>query len=1166
MRQVSVAILLVLGMVFTTLELNAQRLTGSARLQVTDPTGASVPGVKATVVSQAKGTKIEVTGTSDGAVVLPDLDPGNYTVTLQHEGFKTVSTVVTVRVGITSSIPIKFEVGAVTTEVDVVGTEVTVDTSRSTVQNVIDAATIEDLPSNGRNFLDAAQLAPGVQVVDGGLFDPTKNQMTGVSVGGRSGRSTRIQVDGVDITDETVGTTVMNLTDEAIQEFGIQQANLDVSTDLTSSGAVNIITRSGSNAMHGSGFGFFRRSSFAANNAPIITSGTPKPPFSRDNYGGRLGGAIIKNKWFWEAEYEKIQQQGQITTNVLPFPQFTGSFGVPENEHMGGGRTDFNLTNTMKLFYRFDHDDNLGVTGFGGVGLSAFANSNNANSHVAGWDYGAGNWVHSVRFSFLKFVNGIVDGNALAGTPIFPAFIDITGLGGFVLGPNENAPQSTIQQDKQIKYDATFVRGKHTIQFGAEYNRIVQNGFASFFGLAPRINAPFSAGVAAVPFNANGASDPLNYAVSSLFIGNGLGALSEKSTFGFPHGGFTNNRMGIYLHDNWKTTRNLTLNGGLRYDRDDGLTNADLPRAPLIATFDPELGQTPRNDNLRLAPEAGFAWNVQGNGKTVIRGGGGIYYESNIFNNLAFDRVENLPPGFGNSTPNPTSSQPFVVNPVDGTSLFNFATQCTNAQPGTGTPNSCFGAAVGNVIPFALQAESALKAVSAQLATNWPPPGIPPQFNQDLGVFGGSAIVDPHYKSPYGAQLNIGVQHEIRPGLVLSVDYIMNRGVHFPMLVDRNRVGAANTLNVAVAKTAIATTLAQCGVTSIDAAIASCPALDPGSGATIDDFANNGLGGGAGIDGFAFSGNNPNFRQMTVIEPVGLSRYQGLQTLLSGRIGNAGPLRNLTVNVSYTLSRFDASSLDQDFLDNAVDNDNPTGFYGPSNLDRTHQIGATFLFDLPAGFHLSTTTIYRSNEPSTGMFLPGSNGASDIFEDDLNGDGSVLDVPSGEGDPLPGTNRGAYGRSVHASDLVSTLNHFNSSVAGGLTPAGIALVNAGLMTQAQLQSLGAVIPQVTVPTAGIVNNPNFYTTDLRLSWAYHPIERISIEPMVDAFNIFNRDNRVGQSTLGRGGNTAFDGILSGAPGSINGENFKAPQRVGSGSGSFSSGTPRAFQFGIRVSF
>ncbi len=552
----------------------AQKLTGGIYVQVLDPGGAAVAEVKASVVNDERGTKLDVLGSSDGVVNVPDLAPGTYKVMIQRDGFKTTTTTVTVRVGVTTSLEIRLEVGSLTASVMVEASAVMVDSEKSTVQGVIDSQQIESLPLNGRNFLDLAQQAPGVQVVDGGTFDPTKNQMTGVSIGGRAGRSTRIQVDGVDITDETVGTTVMNLTNESIQEFGLQQSSLDVSTDLTSSGAINIITKTGTNSFHGSGFGFFRRSDFGANNAPLSQDNPVKPEFTRDNYGGQLGGPFIPNKWFWHVEYEKLQQLGQNTTSVSQFPQFTGSFGVPVDEHMGGGRTDFNLTQNQRLFYRYNHDDNIGVTGFGGVVLSAFANSNRANSHVVGWDYTKNSWVHSIRFSYLKFLNGIVDANALAGTPsaVDPAGdqaqVNITGIGGFLYGPNILAPQTTYQENKQIKYDGSWTHGKHTLSMGIAYNRIADFGFFSFFALGPRVSAPYkSSGVfnlAADPFSSAGAADPLNFKLSQVIFGNGLGFGSEKPGFGKPFGTQYNNRLGIYMHDTWRATHTLTLNAGLR--------------------------------------------------------------------------------------------------------------------------------------------------------------------------------------------------------------------------------------------------------------------------------------------------------------------------------------------------------------------------------------------------------------------------------------------------------------------------------------------------------------------------------------------------------------------------------------------------------------------------
>src|SRR5882762_5405142 len=850
MRTAIVVILLVL--LVGSFSASAQRLTGGLSVELTDPAGKAVADAKAVVVSKDRGNRVEVMSNADGQIVMADLPPGDYELTVEHEGFKRLTTVFTVRVGINTSLDFKMEIGSIATSVTVEINAITVDTDKSVVQGTVQAAQIDALPLNGRNFLDLAQLAPGVQVVDGGSFDPTKNQFTGVSIGGRSGRSTRIQVDGVDITDETVGTTVMNLSNESIEEFGISQSSLDPSTDLTSTGAVNIISKSGTNTFHGSGFGFWRRSDFAANNGALDQLDPAKPVFSRDDYGGRLGGPIFKDKLFGFLSYERQKQAGAITASVPSgtFDGFSGSFGVPEDEHLANARLDYNFTNSHHFFYKYTHDDNFGVTGFGGVGFSAFANKNSANAHAVGWDYSKANWTNAIRFSFLKFVNGIVDANATAGTPQppQPVQINITGLGGFVYGPNANAPQATYQQNRQIKYDASWNYGKHTIQFGVAYNRIDEAGFASFFGLGPRLRASFSSGVAAIPFNSNGSGDPLNYKFNSAFIGNGLGFGSETPALGLAHGGFINNRLRVYMHDTWRVSHTFTLNGGLRYDLDTGLTNHDLLRVPGIGAFDPELGGYPRNDNLRLGPQVGFAWNVRGDGKTVIRGGGGIYYETNIFNNILFDRTVNLPPGLGNATPLVgVGGSAFLISPIDGSSLFNPSTDCTGAQPGTSTPNSCIGASIGAAIPFVVKAENAYIAASTQLAAKWPPPGAPPQFNLDKGVVSGD-ILDPHYKSPYGAQINIGVQRQIRSGLVLSLDYVLNRGVHFNMAVDRNRIGAADTLNVGLAQGAIAATLPDCGATTVDQAIVNCPnykskAHPTGRPATIDDFANFGVSG-----------------------------------------------------------------------------------------------------------------------------------------------------------------------------------------------------------------------------------------------------------------------------------------------------------------------------------
>src|SRR5262249_3780894 len=183
---------------------------------------------------------------------------------------------------------------------------------------------IENLPINGRNFLDLAQLEPGVQIQDGTNFDPTKVGYSSISFGGRFGRTARIEVDGVDISDETVGTTTQNIPASAIEEFQLSQSKLDLSNELTSSRAVNVTTKSGTNAYHGEAFGYFRDNSAWAAALPNVPGQNP-PNFQREQFGGRFGGPVIKDKlfFFMDGERSKNDLQGAVILRD-PFSLDTG--------------------------------------------------------------------------------------------------------------------------------------------------------------------------------------------------------------------------------------------------------------------------------------------------------------------------------------------------------------------------------------------------------------------------------------------------------------------------------------------------------------------------------------------------------------------------------------------------------------------------------------------------------------------------------------------------------------------------------------------------------------------------------------------------------------------------------------------------------------------------
>src|SRR5947209_10577765 len=225
--------------------------TGSIQGTIEDQRGGVVAGAKVTITNKATAQVFPTTTNSTGSYNVAALSPGDYSIRVEVKGFKTIGAAAHVEIGVISTVNLTLEVGLETAVVEVQASAIAVNTSQATVQDVISSTQIEELPVDGLNFLDLASLEPGVQVQDGATFDPTKNGFSSISFGGRAGRTARIEVDGLDISDETVGTTTQNLPLSSIQEFNINQSSLDLSTELTSSGSVNILTRSGANDIHG---------------------------------------------------------------------------------------------------------------------------------------------------------------------------------------------------------------------------------------------------------------------------------------------------------------------------------------------------------------------------------------------------------------------------------------------------------------------------------------------------------------------------------------------------------------------------------------------------------------------------------------------------------------------------------------------------------------------------------------------------------------------------------------------------------------------------------------------------------------------------------------------------------------------------------------------------
>ncbi len=240
--------------------------TGSIVGTVSDPSGAVISGAKITITNVATGQVIELATNSSGSLNSGALLPGNYKTRVSAKGFSSAEARTTVLVGNTATVNVNLQIGNEKQVIEVQGSALRVNTEQATVQGVLNEQQIENLPINGRNFQDLAQLEPGVQIQDGGnLF--AKDGFSSISFGGRFGRTARIEVDGIDVSDEIFGSTTTNIPASGIQEFQLSQSSLDLSTELTTSGAINVTTRSGTNAIHGEAFGFFRDSSLAASSA-----------------------------------------------------------------------------------------------------------------------------------------------------------------------------------------------------------------------------------------------------------------------------------------------------------------------------------------------------------------------------------------------------------------------------------------------------------------------------------------------------------------------------------------------------------------------------------------------------------------------------------------------------------------------------------------------------------------------------------------------------------------------------------------------------------------------------------------------------------------------------------------------------------------------------------
>jgi len=731
-----------------------------------------------------------------------------------------------------------------------------------------------------------------------------------------------------------------------------------------------------------------------------------------------------------------------------------------------------------------------------------------------------------------------------------------------------------------------------------------------------------------IPGDPRGAADnPLNYPVGTVTIFNGLGSFSENSAFNRSTGGHFDTRVEGYLGDTFNLFPNLNISIGVNYVRDSGRTNSDLPAVPCsainhtIVTAPPctsglildqfgllpnnglnahqSLGESVNQPDWNFAPQLGVAWDPGHNGRTVVRASGGLFYDNFLLQNAYQDRINRLSNGQYNRslTLCPTGSVLFpdgsVVSSVvsSGQSL-DIATQIC------GQPIGAVAPAIQALQSQFLAAQSAATGANVYSLAN------------SVANFGG--LLAPGFKTPRVVHIDFGIQHQIGERGTFSADYVREIGTQFPLGIDTNHVGdagfltdgsnsnpllnsytaelsainstlAANPLSVAAGCPTLHSALfaGSSSQAAVDCYLAAVP------GARITDFARQGLDSSNAFCGpfpcsvlgkqqAAFGGINPAVGSNIMFFPGGRSRYEGVHLSYRGVSGDnpMRRLRRLEVSIAYAFSRYrsnlaepNGSGGDYSLMNVAEDYNRPhLGHFGSSGLDRTHQLTFTPIADLPRGLRLSMIAHLASPLPLS-VRVPQQDGggvAGEIFRSDLTGDGTV-------GDLLPQTSIGSTGK-YSTSKLTQVIQHYNTTYAGHLTPAGNDLLSSGLFRSDQLGALGAFAPPIQGLPGHYAEATWLKTIDLRLSRPFQVGERVMVAPSVSVFNVFNFAN------FGGAGNQ-LSGVLNGAPGSSlnnassaghcgNSTTFCTSRldRVLAGSGTYANGAPRQMEFGVRITF
>jgi len=620
--------------------------------RVLDQGDAVLPGVTITVTNQATGVVRTTVTNEEGIYFMPGLDPGTYNVTTDLQGFAAgARNDVVLGVNATLTIDFRMQVAGLQETLTVTGEAPLIEVTQSKVASSIETTELQNLPMSTRTISGMLALLPGAVQIE-----PThrsKTNVGSVSYGGSAGTNVIPSVDGADNRDNQFGGPLLAFSTEALEQFQLATSQFNAADGRTGGAALTMVTKSGTNVLHGTLFGFGRSDQLAAKDFFTREANRDKIPYDRQQFGGSAGGPILRNRAFFFGAVERIRENSEVPVPTNLFrekqllvdaqarglipqgfvnPNNPTSVAQPARVLLSTAKVNLQLTNAHGLMVRYaGHEDYKGAATF----TAANDNREPENTDISMWSVvGQHNWVLGNRG--LNQI--VVQANSLTrlsdtvsqitgeqfmrnypNVPLFPlrlAYPSVnTGAGG-------QAGSITDTQLFQLKDEVSIQTGTHALKFGVNYNFLNDIGLLNgnaLYGILTFFDDP-----SVILSNSNGR-------YPQGFQTPGIVRQWERANPDLADSLLDAHQIATWIQDDWRLTPRLTLNLGLRYDIDVNFYHQshsanNATRLVLEAIGSP-YAKAPDTPYGSVSPRFGFAYDLSGDGRRVLRGGGGVYFD-----------------------------------------------------------------------------------------------------------------------------------------------------------------------------------------------------------------------------------------------------------------------------------------------------------------------------------------------------------------------------------------------------------------------------------------------------------------------------------------------------------------------------------------------------------